>query len=57
MLREVVFPELENSLLYDNTEIIWQQDGASPFENSLMTAVWSGSDGVVQLNAPPLPIM
>jgi hypothetical protein len=22
-----------------------------------MTAVWSGSDGVVQLNAPPLPIM
>jgi hypothetical protein len=30
MLREVVLPELENSPLYDNTEIIWQQDGASP---------------------------
>jgi hypothetical protein len=28
MLREVVLPELENSSLYDNTEIIWQQDGA-----------------------------
>jgi hypothetical protein len=29
MLREVVLPELENSSLYDNTEI-WQQDGAPP---------------------------
>jgi hypothetical protein len=30
MLREVVLHELENSPLYDNTEIIWQQDGAPP---------------------------
>jgi hypothetical protein len=30
MLREVVLPELENSPLYDNTEIIWQQEGAPP---------------------------
>jgi hypothetical protein len=30
MLHEVVLPELENSPLYDNTEIIWQQDSAPP---------------------------
>jgi hypothetical protein len=30
MLHEVVLPELENSSLYDNTEIIWQPDGAPP---------------------------
>jgi hypothetical protein len=28
MLCEAVLPELENSPLYDNTEIILQQDGA-----------------------------
>jgi hypothetical protein len=30
MLCEVVLPELENSPLYDNAEIILQQDGAPP---------------------------
>jgi hypothetical protein len=30
MLREVVLPELENIPLYDNTEIIWQQDCVPP---------------------------
>jgi hypothetical protein len=30
VLHEVVLPELENSPLYDNTEVIWQQDGAPP---------------------------
>jgi hypothetical protein len=38
MLREIVLPELENSPLYDNTEIILQQDGCLTiyeFENSL----------------------
>jgi hypothetical protein len=30
MLREVVLPELDNSSLYDNNEIIWQQDRAPP---------------------------
>jgi hypothetical protein len=30
MLREVVLPELQNRPLHDNTEIIWQQDGAPP---------------------------
>jgi hypothetical protein len=30
MLREVVLPRLQNSPLYDNIKIIWQQDGAPP---------------------------
>jgi hypothetical protein len=58
MLREFVFPELENSQLYDNNEIIWQQDGASPYyslrvreflNNSFLE--WVGRRGTV--DAPP----
>jgi hypothetical protein len=30
MLLEVVLPELENSSLNENTEIIWQQEGCPP---------------------------
>jgi hypothetical protein len=30
MLREVVLPELQKRPLSDNTEIIWQQEGAPP---------------------------
>jgi hypothetical protein len=30
MLCEVVLPELRKRLLYDKTEIIWQQEGAPP---------------------------
>jgi hypothetical protein len=34
MLREVVLSELENSPLYDNTDIISQQDGTPPHYSS-----------------------
>jgi hypothetical protein len=30
MLHEVLLPKLENSPLYNNTEITWQQDRAPP---------------------------
>jgi hypothetical protein len=58
MLHEVVLPELENSPLYDNTEIFGSKTAfhritVYEFENSLITAFWSGSDGMVQLSAPP----
>jgi hypothetical protein len=57
VLYEVVLPELENSPLYDNTEVICQHRiTVYEFENSLITAFRSGSDGVVQLTAP-VPIM
>jgi hypothetical protein len=62
MLREVVLPELENSPSYDNTEIIWQQDGAPPhyslrvreFLNNSFPE-WIGRHGSVEF--PPPPIM
>jgi hypothetical protein len=47
MLREVVLPELENSPLYNTLRITVYE-----FENSLITAFWNGSDGMVQLSPP-----
>jgi hypothetical protein len=60
MLHEVVLPELENSPLYDNTEIIWQQDGAPPhyslrvreFLNNSFSE-WIGRRGTVDYPPPP----
>jgi hypothetical protein len=54
MLRKVVLPELENSPLYDNTEIFGSIITVYEYENSLNTAFRSGSDGVVQLAGPPI---
>jgi hypothetical protein len=59
MLREVVLPELENSPLYDNAEIIWQQDSARPhyslrvrkFLNNSFPE-WIGQRGTADCTAP-----
>jgi hypothetical protein len=62
MLHEVVLTELYNCPLYDNTEIIWQQDGAPPhyslrvrefLNNSFL--VWFGRAWYCCLPAPPPP--
>jgi hypothetical protein len=62
MLREVVLPKLENIPLYDNTEFIWQQDGAPPhyslrireFLNNSFPA-GPGRRGTVSCTPPPPP--
>jgi hypothetical protein len=61
MLCEVVLPELENSPLQDNTEIIWQQDGATlryslrvrEFLNNSFPE-WIGRRGTLDCPSPPI---
>jgi hypothetical protein len=60
MLREVVLYELENNLLYDNTEIIWQQDGCPPYYSLRVreflnnsSPEWIGRRGTVDCPPPP----
>lgn len=36
MLQDTVFPELQNNPLYENTNLIWQQDGAPPHYSLLV---------------------
>jgi hypothetical protein len=54
MLLEVVLPELEKSPLYDNTEIIWQKDGAPSYYSLRVREFLNNSfpewmDGMVQM--------
>jgi hypothetical protein len=64
MLHEVVLPELENSPLYDITDIIWQQDGAllhyslrvREFLNNNFPE-WIGWCGTVHCPPPPRNII